>query len=137
MPDGPGPDIHVPLPEPSFAAATLVAGYYGVPLETHLKSLGREIALPIEACVMMLLASGMKEEVGSSPDNPHHPSLKMQPPTYLPFLPHPQGLFRLAAGASVLKKLKSSLASGSNALEEFYSDPHAVAGGCQGDRVGW
>ncbi|KFO61263.1 SH3 domain-binding protein 1, partial [Corvus brachyrhynchos] len=76
-------------------------GYYGVSLETHLKSLGREIALPIEACVMMLLASGMKEE----------------------------GLFRLAAGASVLKKLKSSLASGSNALEEFYSDPHAVAGG--------
>uniref|UniRef100_A0A663MI44 SH3 domain binding protein 1 n=1 Tax=Athene cunicularia TaxID=194338 RepID=A0A663MI44_ATHCN len=77
-----------------------VVGYYGVPLETHLKSLGREIALPIEACVMMLLTAGMKEE----------------------------GLFRLAAGASVLKKLKSSLGSGSNALEEFYSDPHAVAG---------
>uniref|UniRef100_A0A8U7N1D9 SH3 domain binding protein 1 n=1 Tax=Corvus moneduloides TaxID=1196302 RepID=A0A8U7N1D9_CORMO len=86
--------------EPSFTTDTPVAGYYGVSLETHLKSLGREIALPIEACVMMLLASGMKEE----------------------------GLFRLAAGASVLKKLKSSLASGSNALEEFYSDPHAVAG---------
>ncbi|NXL41761.1 3BP1 protein, partial [Podilymbus podiceps] len=86
--------------EPSFTADTTVAGYYGVPLETHLKSLGREIALPIEACVMMLLASGMREE----------------------------GLFRLAAGASVLRKLKSSLASGSNALEEFYSDPHAVAG---------
>ncbi|KFQ69795.1 SH3 domain-binding protein 1, partial [Phaethon lepturus] len=86
--------------EPSLAADTPVAGYYGVPLETHLKSLGREIALPIEACVMMLLASGMREE----------------------------GLFRLAAGASVLRKLKSSLASGSNALEEFYSDPHAVAG---------
>ncbi|XP_009880204.1 PREDICTED: SH3 domain-binding protein 1 [Charadrius vociferus] len=86
--------------EPSFTADTPVAGYYGVPLETHLKSLGREIALPIEACVMMLLASGMREE----------------------------GLFRLAAGASVLRKLKSSLASGSNALEEFYSDPHAVAG---------
>ncbi|KFQ48850.1 SH3 domain-binding protein 1, partial [Pelecanus crispus] len=86
--------------EPSFTAVTPVAGYYGVPLEMHLKSLGREIALPIEACVMMLLASGMREE----------------------------GLFRLAAGASVLKKLKSSLASGSNALEEFYSDPHAVAG---------
>ncbi|KFV68902.1 SH3 domain-binding protein 1, partial [Dryobates pubescens] len=86
--------------EPSFSADTSVAGYYGVPLETHLKSLGREIALPIEACVMMLLASGMREE----------------------------GLFRLAAGASVLRKLKSSLASGSNALEEFYSDPHAVAG---------
>ncbi|XP_049678105.1 SH3 domain-binding protein 1 [Accipiter gentilis] len=86
--------------EPTFTADTPVAGYYGVPLETHLKSLGREIALPIEACVMMLLASGMREE----------------------------GLFRLAAGASVLRKLKSSLASGSNALEEFYSDPHAVAG---------
>uniref|UniRef100_A0A8C4U3T8 Rho-GAP domain-containing protein n=1 Tax=Falco tinnunculus TaxID=100819 RepID=A0A8C4U3T8_FALTI len=86
--------------KPSFAADTPMAGYYGVPLEMHLKSLGREIALPIEACVMMLLASGMREE----------------------------GLFRLAAGASVLRKLKSSLASGSNALEEFYSDPHAVAG---------
>ncbi|XP_064010866.1 SH3 domain-binding protein 1 [Pogoniulus pusillus] len=86
--------------EPSATADSSVAGYYGVPLETHLKSLGREIALPIEACVMMLLASGMREE----------------------------GLFRLAAGASVLRKLKSSLASGSNALEEFYSDPHAVAG---------
>ncbi|KFO81692.1 SH3 domain-binding protein 1, partial [Cuculus canorus] len=85
--------------EPSFPADMPVAGYYGVPLETHLKNLGREIALPIEACVMMLLASGMREE----------------------------GLFRLAAGASVLRKLKSSLASGSNALEEFYSDPHAVA----------
>ncbi|NXD22584.1 3BP1 protein, partial [Spelaeornis formosus] len=86
--------------EPSFMTDTPVAGYYGVSLETHLKSLGRQIALPIEACVMMLLASGMMEE----------------------------GLFRLAAGASVLRKLKSSLASGSNALEEFYSDPHAVAG---------
>ncbi|XP_042745890.1 SH3 domain-binding protein 1 isoform X2 [Lagopus leucura] len=86
--------------EPSFTTETPVLGYYGVPLQTHLKNLGREIALPIEACVMMLLASGMKEE----------------------------GLFRLAAGASVLRKLKSSLASGSNALEEFYSDPHAVAG---------
>ncbi|XP_062425239.1 SH3 domain-binding protein 1 [Rhea pennata] len=86
--------------DPSFTADTPVTGYYGVPLETHLRSLGREIALPIEACVMMLLASGMREE----------------------------GLFRLAAGASVLRKLKSSLASGSNALEEFYADPHAVAG---------
>ncbi|XP_019370791.1 PREDICTED: SH3 domain-binding protein 1 isoform X1 [Gavialis gangeticus] len=79
---------------------TPVSKYYGEPLEEHLRSLGREIALPIEACVMMLLASGMKEE----------------------------GLFRLAAGASMLRKLKCSLASGSSALEEFYSDPHAVAG---------
>ncbi|XP_050792034.1 SH3 domain-binding protein 1 [Gopherus flavomarginatus] len=86
--------------ESPFPMDSPVSGYYGVPLETHLRTLGREIALPIEACVMMLLASGMKEE----------------------------GLFRLAAGASVLRKLKCSLASGSNALEEFYSDPHAVAG---------
>uniref|UniRef100_A0A674IHQ3 SH3 domain binding protein 1 n=1 Tax=Terrapene triunguis TaxID=2587831 RepID=A0A674IHQ3_9SAUR len=90
------------LKETHGQADTPVSGYYGVPLETHLRTLGREIALPIEACVMMLLASGMREEVG--------------------------GLFRLAAGASVLRKLKCSLASGSNALEEFYSDPHAVAG---------
>lgn len=61
-------DILLPLPEPSFTTDTPVAGHYGVSLETHLKSLGREIALPIEACVMMLLASGMKEEVGSAPD---------------------------------------------------------------------
>ncbi|NXR09036.1 3BP1 protein, partial [Semnornis frantzii] len=112
--------------EPSSPADSSVAGYYGVPLETHLKSLGREIALPIEACVMMLLASGMREEVGSAPFTSLLP--KMQPPTSLPSLCHPQGLFRLAAGASVLRKLKSSLASGSNSLEEFYSDPHAVAG---------
>lgn len=64
------PDIQLSLPEPSFTADTPVVGYYGVPLETHLKSLGREIALPIEACVMMLLASGMREEVGSTPDLP-------------------------------------------------------------------
>lgn len=64
------PNIRLPLSEPSFTADTPVAGYYGVHLETHLKSLGREIALPIEACVMMLLASGMREEVGSAPDPP-------------------------------------------------------------------
>lgn len=63
-------DIHLPLPEPSFTTDVPVARYYGVSLETHLKSLGREIALPIEACVMMLLASGMREEVGSAPDSP-------------------------------------------------------------------
>lgn len=81
-------NIHLPLPEPSFAADTPVAGYYGVPLETHLKSLGREIALPIEACVMMLLASGMREEVGSVPDAPATLSPKMQPSLHL-FPLHP------------------------------------------------
>uniref|UniRef100_A0A2K5RAI0 SH3 domain binding protein 1 n=1 Tax=Cebus imitator TaxID=2715852 RepID=A0A2K5RAI0_CEBIM len=73
---------------------------YGVSLATHLRELGREIALPIEACVMMLLSEGMKEE----------------------------GLFRLAAGASVLKRLKQTMASDPHSLEEFCSDPHAVAG---------
>ncbi|MBN3280015.1 RHG17 protein, partial [Polyodon spathula] len=36
---------------------------FGTALEDHLKRSGREIALPIEACVMMLLETGMKEEV--------------------------------------------------------------------------
>ncbi|KAG8138173.1 hypothetical protein E2320_004093 [Naja naja] len=66
-----------------FPLDPAVPGVYGMPLETHLKAAGREIALPIEACVMMLLTRGMQEE----------------------------GLFRLAAGASVLKKLKYCLDS--------------------------
>uniref|UniRef100_A0A3Q0QQF8 Rho GTPase activating protein 17b n=1 Tax=Amphilophus citrinellus TaxID=61819 RepID=A0A3Q0QQF8_AMPCI len=73
---------------------------FGTALEEHLKRTGREIALPIEACVMMLLETGMKEE----------------------------GLFRIAAGASKLKKLKAALDCPTSQLEDFYSDPHAVAG---------
>ncbi|XP_062999224.1 rho GTPase-activating protein 17 isoform X5 [Elgaria multicarinata webbii] len=73
---------------------------FGTLLEEHLKRSGREIALPIEACVMMLLETGMKEE----------------------------GLFRIAAGASKLKKLKAALDCSTSHLDEFYSDPHAVAG---------
>ncbi|XP_047427830.1 rho GTPase-activating protein 17b isoform X3 [Mugil cephalus] len=73
---------------------------YGTALEEHLKRSNREIALPIEACVMMLLETGMREE----------------------------GLFRIAAGASKLKKLKAALDCSTSQLEEFYSDPHAVAG---------
>ncbi|KAJ0060229.1 hypothetical protein NL108_004079 [Boleophthalmus pectinirostris] len=73
---------------------------FGTGLEEHLKRSSREIALPIEACVMMLLETGMKEE----------------------------GLFRIAAGASKLKKLKAALDCSTSQLEEFYSDPHAVAG---------
>ncbi|TRY83996.1 hypothetical protein DNTS_009944 [Danionella cerebrum] len=38
------------------------------------------------------------------------------------------GLFRIAAGASKLKKLKAALDCSTSQLEEFYSDPHAVAG---------
>ncbi|XP_034749699.1 rho GTPase-activating protein 17b isoform X2 [Etheostoma cragini] len=73
---------------------------FGMALEEHLKRSNREIALPMEACVMMLLETGMKEE----------------------------GLFRIAAGASKLKKLKAALDCSTSQLEEFYSDPHAVAG---------
>ncbi|XP_026201102.1 rho GTPase-activating protein 17b isoform X2 [Anabas testudineus] len=73
---------------------------FGTALEEHLKRSNREIALPMEACVMMLLETGMKEE----------------------------GLFRIAAGASKLKKLKAALDCSTSQLEEFYSDPHAVAG---------
>ncbi|XP_062299081.1 rho GTPase-activating protein 17a isoform X1 [Scomber scombrus] len=73
---------------------------FGTALEEHLKRSGREIALPLEACIMMLLETGMKEE----------------------------GLFRIAAGASKLKKLKAALDCSTSQLEEFYSDPHAVAG---------
>ncbi|PKU35322.1 rho gtpase-activating protein hypothetical protein [Limosa lapponica baueri] len=72
---------------------------FGTPLEEHLKRSGREIAVPIEACVMMLLETGMREE----------------------------GLFRIAAGASKLKKLKAALDCSTSQLDEFYSDPHAVA----------
>ncbi|NWW78468.1 RHG17 protein, partial [Climacteris rufus] len=73
---------------------------FGTPLEEHLKRSGREVAVPIEACVMMLLETGMREE----------------------------GLFRIAAGASKLKKLKAALDCSTSQLDEFYSDPHAVAG---------
>ncbi|XP_068962355.1 rho GTPase-activating protein 17 isoform X4 [Petaurus breviceps papuanus] len=73
---------------------------FGTPLEEHLKRSARDIALPIEACVMLLLETGMKEE----------------------------GLFRIGAGASKLKKLKAALDCSTSQLDEFYSDPHAVAG---------
>ncbi|KAM5252988.1 SH3 domain-binding protein 1 isoform 2-T2 [Hipposideros larvatus] len=86
-------------PSPSMTAAPF-SRVYGVSLGAHLQELGRDIALPIEACVLMLLSEGVKEE----------------------------GLFRLAAGASVLKRLKQTMASDPHSLQEFSSDPHAVAG---------
>uniref|UniRef100_A0A674CG78 SH3-domain binding protein 1 n=1 Tax=Salmo trutta TaxID=8032 RepID=A0A674CG78_SALTR len=72
---------------------------YGESLLTHLYNSGREIAVPIHECVHMLLHTGMREE----------------------------GLFRLAAAASVVKRLKSSLDGGVVNHSEF-TDPHAVAG---------
>ncbi|CAL8302399.1 unnamed protein product [Lota lota] len=73
---------------------------YGEPLLSHLSDGPREIASPIQECVHMLLRTGMTEE----------------------------GLFRLAAAASVLKKLKSGLNQGTVDYDEFSKDPHAVAG---------
>ncbi|XP_052426810.1 SH3 domain-binding protein 1 [Carassius gibelio] len=73
---------------------------FGEPLLSHLESCGRKIAVPIEECVSMLLRTGLREE----------------------------GLFRLAAAASVVKKLKSCLDSGTVDQNEFSYDPHAVAG---------
>ncbi|XP_018617259.1 SH3 domain-binding protein 1 isoform X2 [Scleropages formosus] len=73
---------------------------YGVPLLAHLTESGRDIAVPIQECVRMLLHKGMREE----------------------------GLFRLAAAASVVKKLKKSLDHGNADPSEFSTDPHAVAG---------
>ncbi|XP_062859864.1 SH3 domain-binding protein 1 [Trichomycterus rosablanca] len=73
---------------------------YGESLLSHLKSCGQDIALPIQECVTMLLHTGLQEE----------------------------GLFRLAAAASMVKKLKSSLDSGNVDHAEFSKDPHAVAG---------
>ncbi|KAI2658515.1 SH3 domain-binding protein 1 [Labeo rohita] len=73
---------------------------FGEPLLSHLESCGRQIAVPIEECVSMLLRTGLREE----------------------------GLFRLAAAASVVKKLKSCLDSGTVDQNEFSYDPHAVAG---------
>ncbi|XP_051959058.1 SH3 domain-binding protein 1-like [Xyrauchen texanus] len=73
---------------------------FGEPLLSHLQRCGRKIAVPIEECVSMLLRTGLREE----------------------------GLFRLAAAASVVKKLKSCLDSGAVDQNDFSSEPHAVAG---------
>uniref|UniRef100_A0A8C4HVZ2 Rho GTPase-activating protein 44 n=1 Tax=Dicentrarchus labrax TaxID=13489 RepID=A0A8C4HVZ2_DICLA len=73
---------------------------FGKSLEEHLNISGREIAFPIEACVTMLLECGMQEE----------------------------GLFRVAPSASKLKKLKASLDCGVLDVQEYSSDPHAIAG---------
>ncbi|XP_048870967.1 SH3 domain-binding protein 1 [Brienomyrus brachyistius] len=73
---------------------------YGVPLMSHLLESGREIAMPIEECVHMLLNNALREE----------------------------GLFRLAAAATVVKQLKKSLDCGDVDHSKFAADPHAVAG---------
>lgn len=68
----------------------------------------------------------------SGPGPPRQGFLPPPQPLRDPHLPPlaPQGLFRLAAGASVLKRLKQTMASDPRSLQEFCSDPHAVAGTC-------
>uniref|UniRef100_A0A3P8X1T4 SH3-domain binding protein 1 n=1 Tax=Cynoglossus semilaevis TaxID=244447 RepID=A0A3P8X1T4_CYNSE len=73
---------------------------YGEALLSHLTQSNRDIAAPIQECVHMLLRTGMEEE----------------------------GLFRLAAAASVVKRLKNCLDQGVVDHSEFSMDPHAVAG---------
>ncbi|KAF7649457.1 hypothetical protein LDENG_00141050 [Lucifuga dentata] len=73
---------------------------YGEPLLAHLTESNTDIATPIQECIHMLLRTGMREE----------------------------GLFRLAAAASVVKKLKKCLDQGTVDYSEFNVDPHAVAG---------
>ncbi|KAM4525956.1 SH3 domain-binding protein 1 [Fundulus diaphanus] len=73
---------------------------YGEALLSHLSQSSREIAAPVQECIHMLLRTGMREE----------------------------GLFRLAAAASVVKRLKTCLNQGTVDHSEFSMDPHAVAG---------
>uniref|UniRef100_A0A8C3AZT6 SH3-domain binding protein 1 n=1 Tax=Cyclopterus lumpus TaxID=8103 RepID=A0A8C3AZT6_CYCLU len=77
---------------------------YGEPLLSHLSQSNREIAAPIQECVHMLLRTGMTEE----------------------------GLFRLAAAASIVKRLKTCLDHEVVDYSEFSMDPHAVAGALKG-----
>ncbi|PSN49744.1 hypothetical protein C0J52_08486 [Blattella germanica] len=75
---------------------------YGFPLEDHLRVTGRKVAFPIELCVCALLELGMEEE----------------------------GLFRIAGGASKVRRMRMSFDACCltlpTALE--YRDPHVIAG---------
>ncbi|XP_033739440.1 rho GTPase-activating protein 44-like isoform X2 [Pecten maximus] len=73
---------------------------FGTTLDEHLRVTGRDIALPLEACVLTLLETGIDEE----------------------------GLFRIAGMASRVKKLKKSFDAGVIDMEEYSLDPHSVAG---------
>lgn len=74
---------------------------YGCPLEEHLRLSKRQIALPLELCVCALWELGMREE----------------------------GLFRVAGGASRVRRMKLSLDSGcfSPPLQIEYRDVHVIA----------
>lgn len=55
----------IPTDHSPLMTAAPSSRVYGVSLRTHLQDLGRDIALPIEACVLLLLSEGMQEEVGA------------------------------------------------------------------------
>lgn len=46
-----------------FAAQSILKSCYGRSLHEHLQASKREIALPLEACALCILALGSKEEV--------------------------------------------------------------------------
>ncbi|KAG1672811.1 Rho GTPase-activating protein 44 [Nymphon striatum] len=73
---------------------------FGVPLEQHLLVSGRKIAFAIETSVYFFFQYGMDEE----------------------------GIFRIPASTSKIKKLKSSFDAGIVDLSEYSADPHTVAG---------
>ncbi|KAK7501998.1 hypothetical protein BaRGS_00006750, partial [Batillaria attramentaria] len=81
-------------------AASPIKPVFGTPLEEHLRVLGRDISLVLEACIITLLEFGMEEE----------------------------GLFRIAGGALKVKKLRACLDAHVIDMEEFSTDPHTVAG---------
>ena len=58
-------DVHVVShpSHPHLSDSWMEKPAFGTALEEHLKRSNREIALPLEACIMMLLETGMKEEV--------------------------------------------------------------------------
>lgn len=79
----------------------------------------------------MLLRTGMREEVG---ERGRRTEAELRPLSVAADAAAwaglvLQGLFRLAAAASVVKRLKSCLDQGTVDHSEFSMDPHAVAGG--------
>ncbi|XP_032831935.1 rho GTPase-activating protein 44-like isoform X4 [Petromyzon marinus] len=91
--------IETLLPKITAEREHCVRPCYGQPLEEHLQLSRRDIAFPIEACVVALMDTGLQEE----------------------------GLFRIAAANSKLKKLKASLDC-CIVESDFSPDPHAIAG---------
>lgn len=93
-------DEMIPELESSIADSSMKP-VFGVPLEEHLRVTERKIAYPIELCVCALNELGMDEE----------------------------GLFRVAGGASKVRRMKLSLDANCMSLETAleYRDPHVIA----------